>query len=378
MAQSTILVVEDDLTLLEGIQDILELERYEVLTAEHGVDALRILESATTPPDLIVSDIMMPEMDGIEFLKKVREIDRFVYIPFIFLTAKGEKADIQQAKRLGVDDYVVKPFSADDILIAIDSRLERAREMKRIQAGREDELKRSILTILNHEFRTPLTFVVAYSDMLEDLSAEQADGEMLTFLQGVQNGANRLQRLVENFITLVELETGSASTNFEHRRQSIANLEPLLEEALERSRGLITPTRECKLRVMQNLPPISGDGNYLSMAVVHLIENACKFSQPGSPIEVAAHLEAEHIVITVRDQGRGIPEDEFDNIWKSFYQINRSYYEDQGAGSGLAIVKGICELHGGYADVESTVGEGSTFYIYIPLTPQPALQQGQL
>jgi two-component system, sensor histidine kinase and response regulator len=378
MAQGTILVVEDDPILLDGIRDILEFEQYNVLTALNGADALYILEDTSSPPDLVVSDIMMPCMNGLEFLKHVRQIDRYVSMPFIFLTARGEKTDIQEAKRLGVDDYVVKPFSADDVIVAIESCLARARDIRRIQTGREDELKRSILTILNHEFRTPLTFVVAYSDLLEDLSAEQENAEMLTFLQGVRSGANRLQRLVENFITLVELETGAATGNFEYRRQSIPDLKMLLAGAIERSTLLTSLQRTCTLTVESGLPPLVGDRNYLTTAVVHLIENACKFSDAGTPIEVRAARSDNYVVISVHDQGRGVPKDEFDNIWKTFYQVNRAHHEDQGAGSGLAIVKGVCQLHGGYVNVQSEVDVGSTFSICIPLTSEPALRQQQL
>src|SRR5262245_37756933 len=105
MSKARILIVEDDANLLDGIRTILELDHYAVVTAENGVQALHVLRTQPTPPELIVSDIMMPQMDGIEFLQQVRKETRWVAIPFIFLTARGEKSDVQRGKRLGVDDY---------------------------------------------------------------------------------------------------------------------------------------------------------------------------------------------------------------------------------------------------------------------------------
>lgn len=112
--RARILVVEDDLNLLEGIQTVLELDHYAVVCAENGVQAVEVLRS-TPLPDLIVSDIMMPQMDGIELLKAVRAVPEWVRIPFIFLTARGERQDIQRGKQLGVDDYLVKPFELAEL-----------------------------------------------------------------------------------------------------------------------------------------------------------------------------------------------------------------------------------------------------------------------
>ncbi len=372
MTNGTILVVEDDANLLMGIRDILELENYEILTANNGLDGLEALQKAATPPDIIVSDIMMPHMDGIEFLKKVRAVERFVSIPFIYLTAKGEKVDIRRGKELGVDDYVVKPFNAEELLVAVSSRLGRARAIQRAQQGQQDELKKTILTILNHEFRTPLTFVVAYSDMLSDFNEpkfEPEDAEILTFLNGVRSGADRLRRLIENFIMLVELQTGSAANTYAWRKQTIARLHPALNGAIDAA--LLIPEEEyrCELEIEPNIPAFVGDEAYLKMAVMHLVDNAFKFSSPQYPVKVQATTADGWLYITVADKGRGIPGSEINNIWNSFYQINRAHYEDQGAGSGLTIVQGVADLHGGRVDVESEPGVGSTFKLSIPLTP---------
>src|SRR5438067_991075 len=120
---STLLVVEDDSALLEGLRDILELSGYTVLTARNGLEGLAVLQAQV--PDLIVSDINMPRMDGYQFYGRVRAQSEWVSVPFIFLTAKGEKTDVRQGKLLGADDYITKPFEEVDLLVAVQSKLNR-------------------------------------------------------------------------------------------------------------------------------------------------------------------------------------------------------------------------------------------------------------
>ncbi len=371
MSREKILVVEDDVNLLAGIRDILELDEYDVVTAENGEEGLNVLNNDTTPPDLIVSDIMMPEMDGIEFLTSIRENHRFLTIPFIFLTAKGEKQDIQLGKKLGVDDYVVKPFNAEDLLVAVESRLNRHRTLNQVHAGEVTNIRDNILTILNHEFRTPLTFVVAYADMLDDFSSDDNSGasDMVTFLQGVQSGAERLRRLIENFIVLVELETGTARNTFEFRKRPVEDVRPIFERAISATAKYHADDRPVELDIAADLPEFVGDEEFLTIALTHLIDNAFKFSDPGKPIHAGCRIEGDEVRFWVQDFGRGMVAEEHSKIWQTFYQIDRQQHEDQGAGSGLAIVRGIAKLHSGCAEVSSTVGEGSTFSLQVPVQP---------
>ncbi len=371
MTKARVLVVEDDIHLLEGIRDILELDGYAVLTAENGSNGLAVLNDQPTPPDLIVSDIMMPKMDGIQFFKEVRKESRWLDIPFIFLTAKGEKSDYQRGMRLGVDDYVIKPYDPGDLLVKIESRLERLRGLRKAHTEVMHSLKRQILTILNHEFRTPLTFVVAYADMLNttpDLSQE----EILTYLKGVSGGAERLRNLIENFIQLVEIETGDIQNTFNWRKRPVEGWNEIFTAARERVRPLEeNDPREYAFEVSPSLPPTVADPEYLTVALTHLFQNAVKFSEAGKLIKAGVYAKDDSIHIWVKDEGRGIPRVEQENIWHSFYQIDRSLHEDQGAGAGLTIVRGIAELHGGHVTLTSEPGVGSTFDIVIPVkTPQ--------
>ncbi|MCL4237300.1 MAG: response regulator [Anaerolineae bacterium] len=368
MHKATILVVEDDLHLMEGVRDILELNGYEVWTASNGQAGLQMLQDKPRPPDLIVSDIMMPRMDGYDFFGAVRAEPNWVHIPFIFLTAKGEHEDVKRGKRMGAEDYVIKPFDADDLLVAVSAKLERRRQIERHWQNEVSTIKQNILMILNHEFRTPLTYVVAYADMVHrDADALGVD-DMRAFLRGINAGANRLRRLVENFILLVELETGEAAQTFSWRREMRTDFEALLGSAIAKYQDVAGEKQvTISVAVDEDLPPIRADAQYLVAAVECLIDNAVKFSdKPGTVVTVRAYRDGGGVCLAVRDQGRGIPPGERENIFQSFYQIERHKYEDQGAGSGLAIVNRVTRLHGGHITLTSAVGEGSEFVIRLP------------
>jgi signal transduction histidine kinase len=371
MDKATVLVVEDDLFLMQGIRDILEVNGYQVWTAANGQAALQTLRGQPCPPDVIVSDIMMPHMDGYDFFEAVRAESSWVRIPFIFLTAKSEHEDIKRGKRLGAEDYVTKPFDADDLLVAVSARLKRHEQIERHWHGEISTIKQNILMILNHEFRTPLTYVVAYADMVHrDANTLSAD-DMRLFLRGINAGADRLRRLVENFILLVELETGEAGQTFQWRSQPLGDYVALLASAAAEYQEA-AEDKQVTISVMvdEALPAIRADVEYLAKAVECLIDNAVKFSdKPGAVVMVSAYQDGDCVCLAVRDEGRGIPASERENIFQSFYQIERHKYEDQGAGSGLAIVDHVTQLHGGRIVLTSEPGQGSEFVIYLPVNP---------
>jgi two-component system sensor kinase len=372
--KATILVVEDDMHLMEGIRDILELNGYDVLTATNGMAGLDVLRAHPRPPDLIVSDIMMPRMDGYDFFNAVRAVENWVAIPFIFLTARGERDDIHRGKRMGAEDYVVKPFDADDLLVAVSAKLDRKKQLDAVWHGEVADIKHNILTILNHELRTPLTYVVAYADMLHRDANELRVEDMRNFLRGINAGANRLRRLVENFILLVEMETGEAENTYRWRNRRVDDYVGMLADVESKYIDIAQEHRvELKIEVAPDLPPVMADRDYLIAALECLVDNAIKFSdeKPGAVVTLRAYAQDKFLCLAVHDQGRGIPQHEMEHIFESFYQIDRSKYEDQGAGSGLAIVDGVIRLHGGSISIDSS-GRGTTFVIHLPVADNTA------
>jgi signal transduction histidine kinase len=368
MDKARILVLEDDEGLLMGVRDMLQIEGHAVQTATNGQEGLEIMRYGEYPPDLIISDIMMPVMNGYQFLEAVREVERWATIPFIFLTARGEKQDVHAGKLMGADDYVVKPFEARDLVVAVESKLRRQRVINHAQTALIADVKQRILSILHHEFRTPLTYVVAYSDLLNREFETLSIDEMREFLQGVSSGAERLRRLVENFILLVELETGEAEQTFRWRHRQIDDYDIILAQAIAQAQPFADETKvQLKLAPVPSLPPIIGDSEYIKAAVTRLVDNAIKFSErPEARVEISAFYAEGNVCIRVVDEGRGIPARELETIFEMFYQIDRQTHEDQGAGAGLPIVKRIVQLHRGHVEVWSQMGEGSAFTLCLP------------
>lgn len=368
MAEPTILIVEDNVSLLEGLKDLLESTGYRVETAENGSEALDLLEDIAKP-DLIISDIMMPRIDGYEFQARVQEKPDLIGVPFIFLTAKGGRDDIRLGKDLGADDYITKPFDEEDLLVAVRSKLARWGDLKRLQDEEIAGIKQNILLTMSHEFRTPLSYILNYAEMLDESYESIAPEDFRLFMKGIQKGARRLNRLVEDFILLVELETGEAEKAYQIRKKELMDFGAWLRVTCK-SFEEAAKAKKLKLilDIPDQIPSLSVDEVYLANAIGRIIENAIKFSKSASEwVRVMANVTDDAVRISVQDQGIGIPEEEIGSLFNVFHQIDRAKYEQQGIGSGLSICQRIVTIHGGSVNVESEHDVGTVITIELPL-----------
>lgn len=184
MSRETILIVEDNPILREGLQEMLELEGFSVFTAVNGRQALE--KMAHTNPDLILSDIAMPEMDGHEFFRAVRDRPEWVTIPFVFLTARGEREDVLVGKDMGAEDYLVKPVTHDDLITVVNSRLERSHQLHVAQLQKAYETSLAVLAnaieVRDQYTRGHVERVVAYAFAIaEHLNSGSLDRDQLRF-----------------------------------------------------------------------------------------------------------------------------------------------------------------------------------------------------
>ena len=365
-----ILVVEDNEPLLGAIQATLEVEGYTVYTATDGEKALQVLEE--THPDLIVADIMMPNMDGYALYRAVRARPEYVATPFIFLTAKAEREDILIGKALGAEDYLTKPLDPEELLVAIRARLDRAQAIQEAAESELDELKQQIINVMGHELRTPLTYVIGYAELaLSDISSTP-DEEMRGFLAGIQRGAERLSHLVDDLLLLIRLDSGRAETEFCKLAHIETGLGPLVDRAIRRNKERATERGiELETEIPRDLPPIWLCDPLLVNALERLVDNAVKFSQAGDRVTVRARGTEGGVEIAVADEGVGIHPRHFPHLFERFRQIDRAEREQQGAGLGLHIAYRLVELHDGEIEVESTPGEGSTFTVRLPVADEP-------
>ncbi len=362
-----ILVVEDHKPMSRAIKGILESEGYSVSTATDGVEALEVMEE--TLPDLILADIMMPRMDGYTLYKRIRARLEWVPIPFVFLTAKSEREDKLKGKKLGAEDYITKPFDAEELIVSVRSRLGRAHAIERASEAEFERLKQQIVTILGHELRTPLTYVTGYTDLaLEDISSLKPT-EVEEFLNGIKAGADRLNRLVEDLLLLVQIDSGRAREEFEALVARYGNLDKIVKRTANQ---FASQAREHSVSLDvyadTDLPPVRLCEPYFVNALGRLIENGIKFSRnEGKKVRIGARaVEERWVMVAVADDGVGIPPDQQEHLFERFRQINREQQEQQGTGLGLAIAQELIRLHGGKIVVKSTPGKGSTFTILLP------------
>lgn len=372
---ATILVVEDDQSMLDGMIDLLEVADLGyiigVLQAHDGQMALDVM--AEHEPDLIISDVMMPKMGGYEFLDHVRANPEWIQIPFIFVTAKGEDPDIRKGRLSDADLYITKPFVITELLTLIKKQLDLAYERKQARQHNIESLKKNILQILNHEFRTPLTYVTAYYEMLADSVTEFTDGRNYReYLRGIQAGCFRLTRLVDDFIKVMELRSGEAQSNYLAQAKPITNLSSLFNEVITAHQDMATDiSYDLSKDIPEKLPSILGDPASLTNIMERLLRNAIKFTDPTQDktnhIVVSVTVKNKEIHLVITDEGMGFPLHMKTQVFEPFVQYNRGILEQQGAGTGLAIVQGLVRLHNGRIFAESQEGVGSKFTVIFPV-----------
>ncbi len=198
-----VLVIEDELAILENISDYLEMNDYQVFRAMNGRDGLDLAQTAN--PDIIISDIMMPEMTGIDLLKALRLNPITADIPFIFLTAKSEENDLRNGMNLGADDYLKKPFRNSDLINSIQTRLRKSQIIKDKSDKRLEEIRYSLTVSLPHELYTPLNGIMGYSQLLKNDIDSYSKEDLNDILDHLYTSAQRLNKIISNYVYYLSL-----------------------------------------------------------------------------------------------------------------------------------------------------------------------------
>jgi two-component system sensor histidine kinase/response regulator len=365
--QATILAIEDDPAMLELIALLLEEEGHRVLRTGSAEAALTLLEEQS--PDLIVSDVMMPGVDGFGLYERVRAKSDWSQIPFIFLTARGERSDVRRGMALGADDYLVKPFEPEELLSAVNVRLARANEAKAAIHRIGASLQQRIIQTLTHEFRTPLALVIGYTDLLESSGPSMDGDEFQATLQGLHSGAQRLMGLVEDFLLVSKLQTGAVASAARRERPKTEEPDQVVHHIV------VQYERQAAARNVSLLTDLGARGAVIAAGqrdleemVRRLVDNAIKFSKSqGGPVSATTRRDEGFWLLEVADRGIGIRQEALSWIFDAFRQVDRGQMEQQGTGIGLNIVRGLAEAYGGRVGVESQPGVGSTFSVWLPL-----------
>jgi signal transduction histidine kinase len=363
----TILIIDDDSALRLGLSVTLQRKGYSIITASNGQAGLEKIRALG--PDLILCDVMMPPPNGFELRKLLSSEPASSNIPFIFVTARTGVEDRISGIDEGADDYITKPFEPQELVARIEAvfrriELEQARgreQMKKVAAEELDKFKHEVLQNFHHELRTPLTNILL---PLETILTHKFDNpeEQTRFIRMALTNADRLESLSTDFILLSAIDHDSLSAI----RQPIhleTNLLPAVHRRLERykTKAIQLVTR------FSVLGEISGPRKELTQVVIHLLDNAFKFSPEHGTVELAiSSNEAGDTTIRVSDDGPGIPANLREKVFESFFQGSRGDARDyEGLGVGLTIAKAILEKIGGSIKILDSA-KGCSVEIYFP------------
>ncbi len=360
---SKILVIEDELSVRENILARLEAEGFETVNAENGLNGVELARSHK--PDLIICDVMMPEIDGYGVLSMLRQNPVTATIPFIFLTAKADKVDLRQGMEMGADDYLTKPFTRTQLLGAIAARLQKQAVVTQQSEKKLEDLRRSITDALPQEVLIPLSEILGFSRILIDNYDSIKPQNILETAQNLQASAVRLQRLIENFVMYAQIELLATNPEEIQALRSCQTLNPsdiIFAIAIQKAKQY---HREADLILQVANSTVRIAKRDLKKVVEELVDNAFKFSEPGTSVYVKAATEKDVFKLCITNTGHPMTSEQIASIG-GYMQFERKFYEQQGIGLGLILAKRIIELHGGKLTIQG--GEPSTqTTIYIRL-----------
>jgi signal transduction histidine kinase len=359
-----ILVIEDELAVRENLLELLDAEDFEAVGADNGKEGVELAQ--THQPDLIICDVMMPELDGFGVLASLRSCQCTAAIPFIFLTAKADKMDLRQGMSLGADDYLTKPFTRAELLEAISIRFQKKAILEQQSEKKLDELRSSIALSLPHELGTPLNGILGFSELLVEECDVLEPQEVREMAEGIQKSAKRLLRLIQNFLLYAELEIIARDAERIESLQSgrvssaasvITSVSVYQAQKWGREEDLLFDLQDSSVRVAKAR---------LEKILEELVDNSLKYSAIGTPIHIMAAPTGETFTLSVTDKGRGMTAAQIAEVG-AYRQFERKLYEQQGSGLGLNIAKRLTQLLGGELTIESIPEQQTTVKVVLPV-----------
>jgi len=356
-------IIDNEKHLREVLRLTLEDAGYEVSESTNGIDGLKWVKQNL--PDLVLCDVMMPELSGFEVLRELRNDPATVDIPFIYLTGQGDRDERRAGMNLGANDFMTKPFAQKDLVAAIESRLgQRARELVKHEKT-INNLRKNITYALPHELRTPLTHILGYSRFIMTQAESTSVEDMVDMAGSIYRAGERLNHLFENYLAIAQLDLIAAKQEDVQklRNNVLKNAADVIVEIGSRLARKYDRVDDLIFEVSGNVVRMSHEN--FARVVEELIDNAFKFSEAGTQILIKAVRKDNRYLFFIRDHGHGMTSEQIGSIG-AYMQFERALYEQQGLGLGFCLAKRIVTLHGGEFEVKSQPGHGTGILLTIP------------
>jgi len=371
-----ILLIEDEPEVRESYVDMFAFLGMKVDTAENGLDGLAKLNKKHY--DIVVTDLNMPVLDGMEALRRIKKLDHNIEV--IVITGFATIENAISAMKQGAFDYITKPVSFDHVKIVLNKCIQGIRARRENEALKSsnvelkelNELKDKFITITNHELRTPLAVLRGYFDLLEMEVPGEENSELAEYISIINHTINEMMDMVENMHDL-----SSFKNYLSIQEKNYVDLNEIVREVYKEVRVLFEQRSiNIEVNLCPNPVPALIDRKRMYRAVRELIQNALKYTEEGGSVKVTTKdvYERKQVFIAIEDTGIGIPEEKLNLVFEPFYEVqnvlhhstSKTDFMGGGIGVGLSLVKEIVESNSGEIAVESAVNEGSTFTIILP------------
>ncbi len=365
-----ILVVDDDHRNVRLMESILKSNGYEVLRAYDGKEALQVV--GTDAPDLLLLDVMMPRMNGLEVCQRLRANRATRLLPIIMVTALNALDDRVEALEQGADDFVSKPINKIALLAKVRSilrvkslqdELERTNE----QLVRMQRFKESMTQMVVHDMKNPLSGIMGNVQLIQIQKDNLDSVRLAELLQRTQESASQLMRMILNLLHIGRLEENKMPL-----RPVRLPLRDIVQENVQELTSVSLRERiTVENRVDADLPEPRGDRELVGRVIGNLLSNALKHTPEDGRVVLNATQAADEIVLTVMDTGEGIPEDLQPHVFEKFMagSLDSARSPGHDSGLGLTFCRLAVEAHGGRIWIQSRPGEGTTVFVALPMKP---------
>jgi len=359
--QPKIIIIDDEEVVLDSCTMILEGGNYSVSTASNGTLGLELVEKIQ--PDLVFVDLKMPGIPGIEVLEKITEANPTIVS--IVITGYATVNSAVEAMKKGAYDFLPKPFTPDEFRLITKRGLERRKLMLETIALRKEKemLRENFTAIISHELKSPLG---AIQQNIYALSAELlgvTNENQQARIERMKSRIEDLIKLINSWLRVMSVDISKISENF-----STISVNSVIIKAIEINEPQsIRKDIQIVTLIDESIEPIEGEEVSFQEALVNIIGNAIKYSYPGGKIIIKAQQVDDHVLISISDTGVGISKEELPYVLVDFFRGKSGQEIEDSHGIGLTISRRIIEAHKGTISVESKQGEGTTFYINVPI-----------